>query len=116
MTFEPGDVVWHEAPYKSTRSDGTSPQRPWLVVSNDSHPFQGTEYVVLGMTTSGRQNEIAVEERHWRVGGTSKRGHVSPWYAMTLKHRSIAYRVGTVAEEIVDRAVDELQAYLGYSA
>jgi mRNA-degrading endonuclease toxin of MazEF toxin-antitoxin module len=60
MSLDTGDVVWHEAPFKSPRPDGSQPDRPWLVVSNDSHPFHGREYIVLGMTTNPRSEGLRV--------------------------------------------------------
>lgn len=36
MTFERGDVVYGDDPFK-----GDEHARPWLVVSNQTHPYQG---------------------------------------------------------------------------
>lgn len=89
MSLDTGDVVWHETPFKTPRPDGTKPGRPWLIVSNDSHPFHGTEYIVLGMTTTQRSRAIRVKQSDWREGGTSKTSFISPWFVMTLKHADI---------------------------
>jgi hypothetical protein len=43
--FERGHVVWHPALFKETG-------RPYLVLSDDAHPFHGTEYLVAGLTTT----------------------------------------------------------------
>lgn len=112
MTLGTGDVVWHTAPFKTSNGEAV-PGRPWLLVSNDDHPFHGSEYVALGMTTTARQRAISVEPADWTDGGLSKSGYVSPWYAMTLKHDEISHRVGTLEADTVDQAVAELFDVLG---
>lgn len=113
MSLDTGTVVWHEAPFKTPRPDGSQPDRPWLVISNDEHPFQGTEYVVLGMTTNSRSQGIEVQRSDWADGGTSKTSFISPWFVMTLKHADITYRIGALKESLVNRAVTDLSSRLG---
>lgn len=113
MKLATGDVVWHRAPFKD-RADG-SPPRPWLVVSNQRHPFHGSEYVGLGMTTTERTRAIPVERGDWIDGGLEKPGFVSPWFAMTLKHADITHRIGAVEMAVVDDAVEDLVECLGSS-
>ena len=113
MRLATGDVVWHEAPFKRPQPDGSRPDRPWLIISNDNHPFQGTEYIVLGMTTNPRAEGLRVQQADWRNGGTSTTSYISPWFAMTLKHADISYRIGTLQNSLVNNAVDELAARLG---
>lgn len=113
MSLDTGDVVWHEAPFKNPRSDGSQPDRPWLIISNDDHPFHGDEYIVLGMTTNPRSQGVRVQNADWRSGGTPKTSFVSPWFAMTLKHADIEYRIGAIEHSLVNRAVDDLSSRLG---
>lgn len=113
MRLATGDVVWHEAPFKRPQPDGSRPDRPWLIVSNDNHPFQGTEYIVLGMTTNPRAEGLRVHQSDWRDGGTSETSYISPWFAMTLKHADITYRIGAVQDSLVNNAINELSSRLG---
>jgi hypothetical protein len=46
MKVTQGDVWWGPAPHKSDPA-----YRPWLVVSDDTHPFASEECIVVGMTT-----------------------------------------------------------------
>lgn len=116
MRLGPGDVVWHEAPFEGSGAAGGPPDRPWLVVSNENHPFQGTEYVTLGMTTSERARAIEVTERDWVVGGTRKPSYVSPWYLMTVNHADLRERIGALDEALVGRAVNACTDCLGFEA
>lgn len=114
MSLGPGDVVWHEAPFTRSGANGGRPDRPWLVVSNDGHPFQGTEYVVLGMTASPCERGIRVDEADWTVGGTTDPCYVTPWHPTTVHRADVTHRIGTLRETLVDRAVDACTAILGF--
>lgn len=113
MRLETGDVVWHEAPFKRPQPNERCPDRPWLIISNDSHPFQGTEYVVLGMTTNPRSEGIRIQETDWINGGTAETSFISPWFAMTLKHADITHRIGILREPFVTAAITDLTDRLG---
>lgn len=113
MSLDTGDVVWHEAPFKTPTSGGSQPDRPWLIISNDNHPFHGNEYIVLGMTTNPRSQGIRVQQTDWSKGGTPKTSFISPWFAMTLKHSDINYRIGTVQDSLVTTAINDLSSRLG---
>lgn len=113
MTLETGTAVWHEAPFKPSQADGSPPNRPWLIVSNDNHPFQGSEYIVLGMTTNPRSEGIRVQDDDWIGGGTPKTSFISPWFAMTLKHAEITHRIGALHESLVTAAITDLTDRLG---
>lgn len=113
MRLATGDVVWHEAPFKPPQSDGSRPDRPWLIVSNDNHPFHGTEYIVLGMTTNPRAEGLRVQQSDWTDGGTSRTSFISPWFAMTLKHADITHRIGAIHDSLVNNAINKLSNRLG---
>ena len=115
MTLATGDVVWHRAPFKDA-TGGQSPSRPWLVVSNENHPFHGREYVVLGMTTTRRDRAIQVGRDDWVEGTLEKPSFVSPWFASTLKHADVSHRVGAIDTDLAGDAVAVLFECLGSSA
>jgi hypothetical protein len=47
MQSEQGDVVRSVDPFKL----GEDSQRPWLIVSNDSHPFGEDQFVAVAVST-----------------------------------------------------------------
>lgn len=113
MSLDTCDVVWHKAPFKLPQPDGTKPDRPWLIVSNNNHPFHGTEYLVLGMTTNPRGGGIEVGKSDCVKGGTSKTSYISPWFAMTLKHTDISHHIGSISDSLVTEAINDLTYRLG---
>lgn len=78
-----GEVWWGPAPFKSTAS-----YRPWLVVSDDSHPFASEECIALAMSTRRHHGSIAVAQADWVDGGSDVDAFVSPWYVTTLTSSS----------------------------
>lgn len=103
--FDRGHVVWHDG--LSRGSD-----RPWLVVSDDEHPFHGEEYLVIGITTTDRDDAIELRNDNWTVGGLPGRSYVSPWFVTTIKHASISQGVGELDSSLVDEIVTEATQYL----
>jgi mRNA-degrading endonuclease toxin of MazEF toxin-antitoxin module len=57
--FQRSDVVWHKAPFKEEK------KRPFVVVSDASRPFHGEEYTVVALTTSPKEETIALDSSGW---------------------------------------------------
>lgn len=104
-SFERGHVVWHDGLFRGR-------DRPWLVVSDDAHPFHGEEYIVVGITTTERNGAIELQANDWSIGGLPKRSYVSPWFVTTIKHASIVQGVGQLDSKVVDEIVNEATQYL----
>ena len=103
-----GGVWWGPAPLK-----GSGIYRPWLVLSDDSHPFSGVECIAVGLPTTAHDGGIRITSRDWTDGGTLRESYVYPWYPTTLKHADADERQGTVDAELVDHVADRLATYVG---
>jgi hypothetical protein len=101
-----GDVVWHPAPFR----DGG---RPYIILSDEQHPFYGEEYMVVGVTTTGRTNAIELTPDTWAEGGAPKRSWASPWYSLTLKHTTITDRLGQLTLDATNRIAREITRLIG---
>lgn len=104
--FRRGHVVWHDGLFRGSG-------RPWLVLSDDDHPFHGQEYLVAGMTTRERDAAVQVPDDAWAVGGLPGKSFVSPWFLSTLKHARIDRGVGALTEEVTAAIAAEAARYLG---
>jgi len=107
MAHERGSVWWGPAPHKSSPS-----YRPWVVVSDDSHPFADTECIALAMTTKQHTRSIAVPDDEWVSGGSKKDAYISPWYTTTLKLRDFDRKQGVLDPALVDEATASLGEYV----
>ena len=108
MTFDPGDVVYGADPFK-----GSDYARPWLVISNAAHPFQGDQYIVLALTTrTWHDGLLSVPDSAWVEGGTPRPSNVVPWGVETLDGADVGRWQGTIASSIVNEAVCEFVAFV----
>ena len=106
--YSRGDVLWHSAPF---REGG----RPYVVLSDEHHPFYGEEYLVAGVTTTERDGAIELTPNMWAEGGAPKRSWASPWYILTLKHETVTDRLGRITTETTNQIAQELMRLVGLS-
>ena len=109
MTKSRGAVWWGPAPHR-----GSSSYRPWLIISDGSHPFDEVESIALGMTTRPHPRGIAVPDEAWERGGSKQDSYVSPWYVTTVKGRDFDQLQGTLSASLVETAVDALCSFVGH--
>lgn len=102
------DVVRSQDPFKL----GTDRQRPWLIVSNDAHPFQGEQYLAVAISTKQYDQSIPLEPAVWEVGGVPRQSFVSPWAVHSPRTEDVLTWQGRVTDEFTDRVVSQLDTYL----
>lgn len=103
--FDRGHVVWHDGRFRGS-------DRPWLVVSDDAQPFHGEEYLVVGITTTDRDDAIELRGEDWTVGGLPARSFVAPWFITTIRHASIRRGVGELDPSLVEDVLTGATRYL----
>lgn len=103
-----GDVVWHPAPFR----DGG---RPYIIPSDDDHPFYGEEYIVVGVTTTERERTVALTQETWAKGGTPKLSWASPWYLLTVKDATITDRLGQLTTDTTNEIGMAVAQLIGMS-
>ncbi|MFB6178453.1 MAG: hypothetical protein ABEI77_01860 [Halorientalis sp.] len=106
MAFSQCEVWWGPAPHKSSPA-----YRPWVIVSDSSHPFAHEECLVLGMTTQQHPDGITVPDDAWVQGGSKTAAYISPWYAATVKHRDLDNQQGVLDRPTVAAAIEALHLY-----
>lgn len=108
MSYERGDVIWADDPFKDDPDAG----RPFLVVSNDRHPFADEQTTVVALRTTPREEAVLLTEEAVTVGGLPEDSYVSPWLPFTREHPQIDRRLARVESGFVDEIIDELLTYL----
>jgi len=102
-----GDVILADDTFKE---DG---ERPWLVVNNEDHPFDGEQYVVMGLTTRTWYDErIPLNEDDFAEGTAPRESSVIPHAVTSLQPHLMTEYVCRIQQERVDEAVNELFEYL----
>jgi mRNA-degrading endonuclease toxin of MazEF toxin-antitoxin module len=108
MQPERGDVVRSSDPFKL----GDDRQRPWLVVSNESHPFDGEQYIAVAISTKDYDDSIPLSADVWEVGGVPRQSFVSPWAVHSPRSEDFVAWQGRVAGSFVDTVVEAVETYL----
>ena len=108
MQPEQGDVVRSVDPFKL----GEDSQRPWLIVSNDSHPFGDEQFVTVAVSTKKYEDSVTLEPDVWSVGGVPQQSFVSPWAVHSPRVEDVVAWQGRVTDGFVTRVIDELESYL----
>ncbi len=106
--FQRGDVVWHPAPFKAAPHE-----RPFLILSDATHPFHGTEYAVVGLTRTNRPPAVGLDRSAWHTGTPGTDSFASPWYVFTIKHTDIIRPKGALTTAATDRVASAVGRMLG---
>jgi len=107
--LERGHVVLAADPFKP--DDDTT--RPWIVVNNESHPFDKQQYVVMGLTTQTWYDErIPLDTDDYRHRKAPRESSIVPHAVASLEPALMTDYVCRVHDAPVDRAVETLVEYL----
>lgn len=106
MTSSQGAIVVAEDPF------GTSPKRPYLILSNDEVPFYGEEYVAAVITTTARSDAVELTADRYERGRLPRTSYVSPWSVLTLEDWMITKQPAEATTSTVDEVRRELDTYL----
>lgn len=105
MSYGQGDVVVATDPF------GHAPRRPYLVVSNESRPFQSEDFLVAGITTKDREEAIPLMGE-FEAGGLDRTSFVSPWTVLTVRNDHVSKRVAIVSERVVVDVASSIASYV----
>ncbi|KXA96036.1 hypothetical protein AKJ38_04040 [candidate division MSBL1 archaeon SCGC-AAA259I14] len=86
--------------------------RPWVILSNEKHPFHGEEYLAATLTTTKRKEVVEIKKEHWIEGNAPKKSYVAPWVIITLKHGDIQEKIGKLKPGFLEKVVEDLKSYI----
>lgn len=91
---------------------GNTPRRPYLIVSDGTHPFAGKQYIALGITTKEYAESLPLAGS-FETGTLNRESFVSPWAVVSIQDIDIDRAVARVTEDLTETAVDEMTQYVG---
>jgi len=94
---------------------GPHDDRPYVVLSDDTHPFDQNECIVASFTRTARPTAIRIRPSDFVNGGFSDQApsYVSPWAVLTLKDEVVKGEEGQLDSGIVDDIAREASKYMG---
>jgi hypothetical protein len=95
---------------------GTDSQRPWLILSDESHPFEDEQYIAVAISTSEYVDSIPLDSEDWVVGGVPRKSFVSPWAVHSPRVKDLVAWQGRVTDALAETVVDDVVSYLRKNA
>lgn len=105
MSYRQGAIVVGSDPF------GGNDARPYLVVSDEAHPFAGEEYLAALVTTTERDPAIPLAGEYVE-GELPYESFVNPWNVLTLKDSAVRKRVAQASQQVVSATADEIYEYV----
>jgi hypothetical protein len=87
--------------------------RPYVCLSDDSHPFSDEEALHAAVTTTHRSVAIPLTDDDFRTGGLPRESYVNPWTLVSLRHADVEGEEGRLIPETTEEIAREAAGYLG---
>jgi mRNA-degrading endonuclease toxin of MazEF toxin-antitoxin module len=91
---------------------GGNNRRPFVVISNENHPFSSEECLVVLITTTERQESISLPEEKFKQGELPKESYASPWTVTTLKTSAVQEKIGKLNSDTLREISDQVTTYI----
>ncbi|MDQ2072366.1 hypothetical protein RBH20_07445 [Haloarcula sp. H-GB4] len=92
---------------------GDTPHRPYLIVSDESHPFAGEQYIAVGISTKEYDESISLADA-FVEGRLDRESFVAPWAVISLRNNNIEQAVARVTDSVTERAVRRMAVFAGH--
>jgi len=87
--------------------------RPYVCLSDDSHPFSGEEALYAAVTTTRRAVAIPLGDGDFVAGGLPRESYVNSWTLVSIRHGDIRQEEGRLVEETIATISNDAAGYLG---
>lgn len=92
---------------------GTHDYRPYVCLSDDSHPFSDEEALYAAVTTTRRAVAIPLGDDDFASGGLPRESYVNPWTVVVIRHADIETEEGRLVDATTAKIATEAAGYLG---
>lgn len=103
-----GHVLWAADPFEID----SAVERPLIVLSNDTHPFHGEQWIAAAVSTTPRPQALEITDESWAHGTLPQRSHAYPWAVISPRIEHIDYVIGSVTDTFVAEVVTEVSRYI----
>ena len=106
--YRHGTVVVASDPF------GNAPRRPYLLVSDGSHPFAGEQYIGAGISTKEYDASVPLDGASTE-GELDRESFVAPWAVVSLREATVDRAIAPVEDEVTEATVRRMARFVGYS-
>ena len=87
--------------------------RPYVCLSDDTHPFNDEEALYAAVTTTRRAVAIPLTDDDFTTGGLPRESYVNPWTIATIRHADIQHEEGRLVDATIETIAQEAAGYIG---
>ena len=87
--------------------------RPYVCLSDDTHPFSDEEALYAAITTTRRAVAIPLTDDDFTTGGLPRESYVNPWTIATIRHADIQHEEGRLVDATTETIAQEAAGYIG---
>ncbi|MEZ3116235.1 hypothetical protein RYH80_09960 [Halobaculum sp. MBLA0147] len=87
--------------------------RPWVTLTDRSHPFEDEEGLYAAVTTTRRSVAVPLAADDFVSGGLPRESYVNPWAITTIKDTDVDGVEGHLTDEATERIARAAAGYLG---
>lgn len=87
--------------------------RPYICLSDESHPFSDEEAIYAAITTTRRAVAIPLGDSDFVAGGLPRERYVNPWTLVSIRHSDIQQEEGRLVEDTITKISNDAAGYLG---
>ena len=91
---------------------GETPRRPYLIVSDETHPFVGEQYIAIGISTKRYDESIPIADEIVE-GALDRESFVAPWAVVSLRETNVERAVARVSKSVTETAVRRMAGFTG---
>jgi mRNA interferase MazF len=107
MGYERGAVV------KGPDVFGPHSHRPYVCLSDETHPFSDEEAMYAAVTTTRLSRAVPLAAADFESGGLPEESYVNPWTVTSLRHADVDERHGQLTDDTTRAIVVETAGFLG---
>jgi hypothetical protein len=87
--------------------------RPFVCLSDESHPFSDEEALYTAVTTTRRVQAIPLTTDDFVEGGLPRESYVNPWTLTSFRHADISGTEGVLTQSTAESIASVAASYLG---
>lgn len=92
---------------------GPHPDRPYVRLSDDTHPFSDEEALYAAVTTTQRSIAVPLTDDDFSTGGLDRDSFVNPWTITSIRHADMGVHAGRLVDETTETIARMAASYLG---